>query len=85
MRTLKIIAVVLSSAFILNCGIESPSSRPATSTDDSQLTLPLCENRDGLPCSTKGPAGACDNGTEEGGSCFCAQHGGSLPFILVCG
>ena len=84
MKTLKIIAFVLSSAFALNCGIESPSPEPATSTDEQSVLLP-CENRDGLPCSVKGPAGRCDNGTEEGGFCFCAQHGGNLPFILVCG
>ena len=88
MRTLKIIAVILSSAFMLNCGVESSpsssSSDPATSVDELDLRLPTCEGRDGQRCTKKGPAGACDNGTPEGGVCFCAQHGAG-PFILVCG
>jgi hypothetical protein len=84
MRTLKIIAVVLSSAFILNCGLDTSSPDPKTSIEEQNILIP-CENRDGQACSVKGPAGQCDNGTEEPGLCFCAQHGGNLPFILVCG
>ena len=81
MRTLKMIAIVLSSAFLLNCGIESPES--TTSTDEPQFRLPSCEALDGQGCSKKGPVGPCDNGTEEGGFCFCAQHNAD-PFKLVC-
>jgi len=84
MKTLKIIAFVLGSAFVLNCGVESSLSDPKTNVDE-QFVLPSCEGRDGQACSKKGPAGACDNGTEEPGFCFCAQHGANLPFRLVCG
>jgi hypothetical protein len=85
MKTLKLMAVMLGSAFLLNCGVQPASSSSTTNVDESQLTLPLCENRDGSACTRKGPAGACDNGTEEPGACFCAQHGARFPFILVCG
>src|SRR5262245_61197812 len=71
MRMLKIIAVVLGSAFALSCGLDS--AVPETDVDQ-QSTLPLCEDRDGLPCSRKGLAGMCDNGTSEQGFCVCIQR-----------
>jgi hypothetical protein len=83
MKTIKIIAFVLGSAFAVNCGVDSSSSEPRTDVDE-QFVLPSCEGRDGQRCTQKGPAGQCDNGTEEPGFCFCAQHNAD-PFRLVCG
>jgi hypothetical protein len=82
MQTIKLLAVALSSAFLLNCGVEPQA--PSTGTVESDVLL-SCENRDGQTCTVKGPAGTCDNGTEEGGRCFCAQHNGDFPYHLVCG
>ena len=82
MRTLKIIAFVFSSAFVLNCGVAPSSSDPTTDVEE-QNVLRSCEELDGQRCARKGIFGMCDNGTPEQGFCVCAQHGAS-GFRLIC-
>lgn len=71
--------IALASLFIVNCAGESPNepdSESAAVSEESpgetqQALLVSCESYDGAACSRKGQSMPCDNGTPEGGFCFC--------------
>lgn len=55
------------------CGgiCEAPTTCGGGGTANVCGVSPACESRDGAPCTKKGPAGLCYNGTPESGACFC--------------